>query len=83
MRESVFFKGILDYSGQQQGDGILITQKFIFEGQCENGYVHGKGRFMHLNGTMHSGFWKNDQFDGYGEHRYPDGSFYRGNWIKG
>ena len=57
---SVFYNGALDEYETQTGHGILVTEDFMVQGEWKNGYVNGKGNFMHLDGTVYTGFWVDD-----------------------
>ncbi|CDW74605.1 morn repeat protein [Stylonychia lemnae] len=43
----------------------------------------GRGRYIHSNGAVYDGLWKNNQLDGFGRQIYDSGDYYLGEWKDG
>lgn len=43
-----------------------------------NDKANGEGKYIHNNGAMYQGFWKDDKQHGYGKETWPDGAHYEG-----
>ena len=66
-------KGIINYTGQLQGDK--------YEGEFKNGEPEGKGIYYHRNGNIYSGDFKKDKAYGKGIFYSRDGDRYEGDWV--
>ncbi|MCB9232805.1 MAG: hypothetical protein H6581_14130 [Bacteroidia bacterium] len=57
-------------------------ERTCLEGDCQNGF--GICRVMHdgVETILYQGNFRNNQFQGYGEAKYDDGT-YKGNWVNG
>jgi len=42
--------------------------------------AHGQGKFIHVDGDLYEGQWKNDKANGYGVYRHVNGACYEGMW---
>lgn len=48
------------------GIGILITDKYKYEGEFINGSINGKGKKTFFDDTVYEGFFKDGKYDGFG-----------------
>lgn len=44
------------------------------------GKAHGKGKFIHLDGDVYEGDWRNDRANGHGVYQHQNGARYEGDW---
>jgi hypothetical protein len=42
--------------------------------------AHGKGKFIHVDGDVYEGEWKEDKANGRGVYTHANGSKYEGEW---
>lgn len=61
-----------------EGNGTLFESDGIYEGQFRNGKKSGYGSKTYKGGKILAGEWVNDEFEGIGYIRYPDGTEYHG-----
>ena len=54
-----------------------------YNGEWENGTMHGQGRMVYGDGWEYSGSWKGGVMDGQGTLVYPDTTRYEGQWRNG
>lgn len=64
------------------GEGILQSGPEVFQGTFERG-LYKKGTYTGCNGAVYSGTFKDNQFHGFGEYRWPDSRSYKGMWKDG
>lgn len=64
------------------GEGILQSGPEVFQGTFERG-SYKKGTYTGCNGAVYSGTFKDNQFHGFGEYRWPDSRSYKGMWKDG
>lgn len=43
--------------------------------------MHGQGKYTFKDTSIYTGDFKLNMMHGYGIIRYPDGTFYKGNWT--
>ena len=55
----------------------------LYEGELENGKLHGLGIMKYVNGNKYVGEWKDGKKHGLGTHNFPNGSKYVGEWKNG
>jgi hypothetical protein len=78
--------GELNRECKAQGRGICVSYSGdLYEGQFNNGRIHGVGRYIYANGDIYEGEFKSNIRDGYGVLHYgnPEGRIYSGNWKFG
>jgi hypothetical protein len=56
---------------------------YSYDGEWQNGMMHGEGRYQFEDGKSYVGFFKENKHDGTGVAEYPMGSKYSGEWKKG
>lgn len=54
-----------------------------YNGEWDNGTMHGQGRMVYGDGWEYSGAWKGGVMDGQGTLVYPDATRYEGQWRNG
>ena len=54
-----------------------------YNGEWDNGTMHGQGRMVYGDGWEYSGAWKGGVMDGQGTLVYPDSTRYEGQWRNG
>jgi len=64
------------------GEGTLQSGPEQFSGTFERG-LYKKGTYTGCNGAVYNGTFKNNQFHGFGEYRWPDSRSYKGMWKEG
>lgn len=64
-------------------NGILITEKSVYEGQMVNLSPHGYGTMYYNNGNIYRGNWAAGNKEGIGMKQNHDGSMYFGHWRAG
>ena len=42
--------------------------------------MNGYGRYMHVEGGIYIGYWKDDKMHGMGKYTHSDGNEYTGEW---
>lgn len=63
---------------------LLLPNNDTFDGDFLSGFRHGSGKyFSQQENSSYEGHWELDEKHGYGEYRFPDGSFIKGTWEKG
>ena len=68
-----------DVQSTFNGDGLLVTPLFIYDGEWNNGKKDGFGTLSISNAT-YEGEWKNDSINGKGLVIFQDDSYYDGEW---
>lgn len=64
-------------------NGILITDKSVYEGEMLNLSPHGYGTMYYNNGNIYRGNWSAGNKEGIGLKHNRDGSMYFGHWRAG
>ena len=65
------------------GQGIFINDDGYYYGEWKFGKIWGKGTLkFHDAKINYTGYWVDNQRDGYGEEIFEDGSHYKGNFKK-
>lgn len=54
-----------------------------YEGEMQNGKMHGKGKMISPDGTRYEGDWINGLPHGFGTMTWPGGFVETGRWEKG
>jgi hypothetical protein len=68
--------------GKEHGRGFLMTgnRKVIYNGDWNDGYIHGFGKYRYSNGDIYIGDWRDGLRHGRGDYIFKDGSRYSGDW---
>jgi hypothetical protein len=74
------YKGGYNDYGLYHGKGKLTFNYKEYEGDFENGNMHGHGTMTYSDGSQYDGKFKDDSKNGHGIYTYSDGSQYDGNW---
>lgn len=61
------------------GEGLLVTPLFIYDGEWNNGKKDGFG-ILSIQNATYEGEWKNDAINGNGLVIFQDDSYYDGEW---
>ena len=64
----------------KHGNGIFKSNNGTYEGQYQFGKLHGKGKFIYLNGDEYEGVWLHDKKQGRGKYTYQDGRSWIAMW---
>jgi hypothetical protein len=64
------------------GEGTLQSGPESFTGTFERG-LYKKGTYTGCNSAVYTGTFKDNQFHGFGEYRWPDSRSYKGMWKDG
>lgn len=87
--ESAANLNILDNMTQIYGKALIGpgTAKFKngneYEGEFQNGMLHGKGYFLWSNGVKYNGDFEFNRITGKGKYEWPDGSWFEGDVVDG
>ena len=68
---------VLAFSGE--GDPIPV----LYEGDFENGVMHGRGKYTWTTGNVYEGDFENGVMHGRGRYTWPSGDVYEGDFRKG
>ena len=70
--------------GKASGKGRLVWQTskgaYVYEGQYQDGMMHGQGIYTYPDGHYYDGEWRGDQSNGYGIEIWANGARYEGEW---
>lgn len=57
------YEGQINTKLQFNGEGCIqyTNEKCKYQGQFENGHMHGKGKYTFANGSHFNGLWRNQQ----------------------
>jgi len=63
---------------------MMLPNSDNFDGEFIKGKRAGQGKYYSQNdNSSYEGHWEEDEKSGFGEYRFPDGSFFSGTWEKG
>lgn len=83
LKNNMIYKG--EYvNGLKSGTGSIFTKEgeLIYDGEFKNGMKNGYGTLNYENGDSYEGHFVNDMKHGAGTFRKPDGSFFKGTWVR-
>jgi hypothetical protein len=66
-----------------QGFGRMHGLWGIYEGEFDQGVIHGYGRTIYSNLNQYQGQWTNGLYDGIGKLSLADGKILQGTWKLG
>jgi len=55
----------------------------MYEGECKDGKMHGRGKMRYANGCVYEGGWKDGTMHGQGAIKWVNGDVYEGDWKDG
>lgn len=72
-------------AGIPHGKGKYVSSdgNIYYDGEWDNGQVHGTGTYKWPNGSSYSGGWVYGVMNGTGTYIWSDGTVYEGDWISG
>jgi hypothetical protein len=67
----------------ETGQGALVWFVKRYEGEFQDGLMHGRGVMQYSDGRFYTGQWNYGREEGEGEMIWPDGKRYHGQWRGG
>jgi hypothetical protein len=83
LTQDFYFAGPGSTSQAQLTQCTLNFTEASYQGQCQNGVPHGKGKMIYPDGQYYQGEFRNGVRHGQGTHYFPDGFKLGGYWVNG